>query len=177
MSNSHCIALPMSREEIYKITKETRTALRLENKMKFPVIDFFEKTLFNLIDNYNFIIKSEAEMGIKEGETFPEQKLITIREDVYINACNNEGRARMTIAHEIGHLFLHTNNNLSFARSDNNCYKRYLDPEWQAKVFAGELLIPKDLIIGLSPMDIMNNCGVSYEAAKLHHDIIKKINP
>jgi len=161
MSNSHCIALPMSREEIYKITKEMRTALRLENKMKFPVIDFFEKTLFNLIDNYNF----------------PEQKLITIREDVYINACNNEGRARMTIAHEIGHLFLHTNNNLSFARSDNNCYKRYLDPEWQAKVFAGELLIPKDLIIGLSPMDIMNNCGVSYEAAKLHHDIIKKINP
>ena len=49
-------------------------------------------------------------MGDKHGETFPDEHIIRIREDVYLGAVNGCGRDGMTIAHEVGHLFLHDNN-------------------------------------------------------------------
>lgn len=49
----------------------------------------------------------------------------------------------------------------------------YRDPEWQAKCFAGELLIPAHLMVGCSIEESVDKCGVSYDAAEIQY---RKIN-
>lgn len=113
-------------------------------------------------------IATMKEMGDKHGETFPTVPLIKIREDVYERACDGQARDRMTIAHEVGHLFLHGQEKISLARlSNNTAVPAYLDPEWQANAFAGELLAPYKYIKELSVSNIRDKYGVSITAASI----------
>ena len=107
-------------------------------------------------------------MGNKHGETYPSKNLIRIREDVYLNAINGSGRDRLTIAHEIGHLLLHDDDNIALCRLEpNEKLKAYEDPEWQANAFGGELLAPSYLIKGLTNAKVQEKCGVSEDAANV----------
>ena len=108
------------------------------------------------------------EMANKHGQTYPAKSKIVIREDVYERACDGHGRDRLTIAHEIGHLILHSTDKISLARVE----KEYevpicCDPEWQANAFAGELLAPFRFIKGLSISEIQRQYGVSEQAARV----------
>jgi Zn-dependent peptidase ImmA (M78 family) len=93
-------------------------------------------------------------------------RLIRIRESVYDDACSGNGRDRMTIAHEIGHLLLICEFGFALRR---NFSKRevmpYEDPEWHAKCLAGELLAPSLLIGGMTVDEVASVFGVSREAA------------
>ena len=80
----------------------------------------------------------------------------------------------MTIAHELGHYFTICFCGFKLERNfTNKKIKAYRDPEWQAKCFAGELLVPAHLMKGCSVGEIIEECGVSYDAAKIQY---KKIN-
>ena len=93
---------------------------------------------------------------------------------VYEGACNGNGRDSMTIAHEIGHYFTICFCGFKFERNfTNKQVKIYCDPEWQAKWFAGELLVPAHLMKGCSVEEIIEKCGVSYDAAEIQY---RKIN-
>ena len=71
---------------------------------------------------------------------------------------------RFTLCHEFGHWLLHQPENVSFARGD---IPKYRDPEWQANVFAAELMVPYDLTKGLTINQIVEECGVSYSCAEI----------
>ena len=71
---------------------------------------------------------------------------------------------RFTLCHEFGHWLLHQPENVSFARGD---IPKYSDPEWQANVFAAELMVPYDLTKGLTINQIVEECGVSYSCAEI----------
>ena len=90
-----------------------------------------------------------------------------IREDVYEGAARGNGRDRMTIMHEIAHLFLivifGVKLTRTFASSELPAYK---DPEWQAKALAGELMCPAHMIKEMMPEQIASKCGVSIDAAR-----------
>ena len=102
------------------------------------------------------------------GLTNPATKTIKIREDVYDRACEGHGRDRFTLAHELGHYLLHDDVTVGLARSgDGASVVTYCDPEWQANAFAGELLMPHDLIQNMSIGEIAAQCKVSYSAAEL----------
>ena len=111
-----------------------------------------------------------ADMKNNHGETLIGKNTIKIREDVYERAYAGYGRDRLTIAHEIGHLILHKPENISLTRADNVAIPAYLNPEWQANAFAGELLAPYDVIQGKSLMEISNTFGVTVDAAKIQRD-------
>ena len=70
-----------------------------------------------------------------------------------------------TIAHEIGHYFLHRNG-FSFARTERQV-PAYSDPEWQANTFASFLLMPRAQTSFMSIEDIEYKCGVSHQAAEI----------
>ena len=113
-------------------------------------------------------IVAPEDMPFKEGETIPGQNKIRIREDVYNAACDGNGRARFTVAHEIGHFLLHTPNSISLCRMEEDTKLRpFEDPEWQANTFASELLAPACLITGHTKTEIMGRCGLSEKAAKV----------
>jgi hypothetical protein len=70
--------------------------------------------------------------------------VIRVRGDV-----RNEGRYRFTIAHEMGHFELHAANESSICTSaDLDCWSAFgKEDEYQANVFAAELLMPESLFV------------------------------
>ena len=100
-------AAPISRNDIRRFIRHLKKKVGLENELYFPILSFVENILPILIPDFQFEVVPVAEMGNKHGETYPTKNLIRIREDVYLRAAAGEGRDRLTIAHEVGHLFMH----------------------------------------------------------------------
>ncbi|WDF02973.1 ImmA/IrrE family metallo-endopeptidase [Shouchella hunanensis] len=165
-------AQPISRKEIQTYVGEMREALNLENKEYFPILDFLELIIPQLFKDFDYEILEDSEMPREYGVTLIEDGKIFYRESVYVNALKGVGRDRFTIAHELGHYFLHRDGKVSLARSERKV-KAYEDPEWQANEFASELLAPLSLIKGLNADEISERFGVSKEMAKIQLSKIK----
>lgn len=161
------IAQPMSRKEIREFVYNLRKSLGVEDKPYFPIMSFLELLLPQLDEKFELQIASESEMGNAHGLSYPEQHIICLRSDVYDNACNGKGRDRFTVAHEVGHYFFHTPARIVLAKLEQGTsVPEYMNPERQADAFAGELLIPANLMKGVSPEIIAKQCGVSLAAAR-----------
>ncbi len=164
---SNLIVSPMSKLDIVKMVREIKAIIGADEDLFFPVTHFLEN-LLPLIDDkfqYEYVDKKEMPNGTYAFYN-PITNKMTIREDVYDRACKGVGRDRFTIAHEIGHYFLHADE-VVVARNENSIYKAYTDPEWQANKFAAELLIPSDLTRHMMIHDIVERCGVSLQAAMI----------
>lgn len=160
------IADPLSRNRLRKLAYKFRKLFGFENKLEFPIVQVIE-----LLSNkgiFNLEICSIDEMGTKYGETVPAENLIKLREDIYEKACNNDGFSRSTCSHELLHWLMHGEETVSFCRKEEDLKKRqaYEDPEWQTNCFAGELLVPKHLVKGMSIEEVMEKCNVTYSMAK-----------
>ena len=161
-------ARPISRKDIRNYVYKLKKLFGLENQRYFPILPFAENVLPHLFSDYQFEVVPAQEMGNKHGETFPSYKLIRIREDVYEGAARENGRDRFTVAHEVGHLLLHCENDISLCRLDpSSRLKTYEDPEWQANAFGGELLASSWLISGMSAAQVSQECAVSFSAAEI----------
>lgn len=165
--------------QLRKIANELRTILKIEQPY-FPIMEFLEFALPRLDPSFRLEVLDIEEMGSNHGLTYPDQNIICLREDIYEGAIAGNGRDRMTAAHELGHNMLHRNIPL-FARNmtDNGVIKTIEDSEWQAKCFAGELLVPvqDSRLHHLSENEIADLCGVSYDAAYVQKQRIQKIKP
>lgn len=158
---------PLSRCKIRTLANHIRRIIGCYETIDFPVLYFFEFIMPILRPGYDWEIVSQDELGDDHGKTLPMRNKILIREDVYDRAEAGEGRDRMTIIHECFHLLQHADQEVAFARTFNSSeLKPYESSEWQAKAFAGELLIPKHLCQGMTLSQIADTCGVSYEAAR-----------
>ena len=161
-------ASAISRKNIQSFIRYLKKMVHLENEMYFPVVQFLENILPILISDFQLEIVPQREMGNKHGETYPSRNLIRIREDVYLGAVAGCGRDRLTIAHEIGHLFLHEDDSIALCKlAPNEKLRPFEDPEWQANAFGGELLASTYLIKGMTAVDVSEKCGVSMDAARV----------
>lgn len=159
-------ACALSRKDIRILVHRLKCLVGLENKLYFPVVQFLENILPLLIPDFQIEYPTVSEMGNLHGETYPSKNLIRIREDIYLGAVSGKGRDRLTIAHEIGHLFLHEDDAIALCRLEpGQRLKPYEDPEWQANAFGGELLASSYLIKGMSEKEVQVRCGVSSAAA------------
>lgn len=155
----------MSRPEIRIIVNVFRKTLGIKVTDKVPILKVLEYLINDL--GYELDIVRDDELPYKYAEIYPSEKIIRIRESVYNNAYNGDARSRFTIAHEIGHLFLHENNRISFARTSSTKMKPYESPEWQANVFAAEFLVPVSNIKNLTPDEIATKYNVSKKVAQI----------
>ncbi len=158
---------PLSIYQIRKFCKRLKTLLNIPFDDYVEIVKIFEHTLTRV--GVEFEIATIDEMGTKHGETIPQENKVRIREDVYERACVGYGRDRLTIAHELGHLLLHSIDKIKFAR-DETAIPAYKDPEWQANAFAGELLAPYECIQGMTLEDISLKYGVTEKAAAVQRN-------
>ena len=165
-------AEPLYRKNIRLMALKFREIFGIENELYIDVVRFLEFVLLRI--GINFMIVENDEME-EEALTIPSEMLIKIREDVYEGAVSGVGRYRFTIMHEIGHIFLHTEDSICLARGKDNV-EVYRDPEWQADAFAGEFLVPSHLTKNMSPAEISIKCGVSLQAATYQKRKQKKIS-
>ena len=114
-------------------------------------------------------------MDDNHGITYPDEKLMLIREDIYERACAGQGRDRLTIAHEFSHLFLHTG--LGFAKKELVAnIPNYRNSEWQANCFVGELLISAEHVhLCENALQASELFGVSLEAAECQWRAFRRI--
>ena len=161
-------ALPTSKAAISDYARKLRRLCGYENKNTFPVMQFLELILPSLFPDLNLEIPEAEELPFKEGETLPGSNTIRIRKDIYLAACEGDGRARFTVAHEVGHFLLHTPDSIVLCRMEEGQRLRtFEDPEWQANFFAGELLAPVYLAKGMTKQQIMKEFQLSEAAAKV----------
>ncbi|TVY00630.1 ImmA/IrrE family metallo-endopeptidase [Cohnella terricola] len=165
---SSYVAQPLSRVKIRNLALEMRDALGVKDVKEFPVMQFLEHILPQVDPEFVYDVMPIHEMGGHYGLAIPQDHTILLREDVYENAVKGVPRDRFTVAHEIGHYFLHTPSRVAFARgNDLRKVPAYLNPEWQANTFAGELLAPPNVIKDLSLFEIMSHCKVSRKVAEI----------
>lgn len=162
---TECIAEPLGRKDIRRFAEMIRRIEGCNNTLYFDIVHFLENTLPKIDPSFSFTIKPVSEMGECHGLTYPNRNEIIIREDVYLRACEDEGRDRLTMAHELFHLLQHESSNISFARMGKNKIELFRNPEWQADAFGGELLVPHHLIAGMTVDEIADSCKVSKKAA------------
>lgn len=156
---------PMRLDEIRVKARAVRRAFGYDVDGYIDIVKVLESMQDKGID---VEIMPKYTMGNKHGQTFPMKNLIQIREDVYNHACDGCARDRMTIAHEIGHLILHSTDDISLARvPDGVSIPVYCDSEWQANAFAGELLAPHEHLKTLTVGQICEKYAVSASAAEI----------
>ena len=159
---------PLSRKSISSMTMYLRRFLKLENRLYFPIMGLLESLQEISKPFYLSVVPDKDLPKNLEAYTDVLKHVITIKQSVYDGACNGNGRARFTIAHEIGHYMLAQVFGVRFQRNlPKSPMRRCENPEWQADAFAGELLVPADLLRGMSADEIRRECGVSSEAARV----------
>lgn len=162
------IVSPRSMKDIRRTVKEIKRLLGIEGLLKGPVLFIFETILPTMFPDYKFLIvpKDELEKG-QYAYTSHFEKVVKIREDVYEEAYSGIPRALFTIAHELGHFFLHEGEGYAFNRIETTV-PAYMRAEWQANYFAAEFLMSSDLILGMSVEEISLKCNTSIESANIH---------
>lgn len=140
----------------------------------FPVTEYIEQILQVALPALDFAILDDEEMGGLEGATWPDRLQMRLSNTVYEGAAKGERRARFTVAHELGHLFLHRG--IPFARAvpTGVSLPRYECSEWQADEFAGALLMPFSLVKRCrTVLELMDLAEVSQQAAEVR---LSKLN-
>ena len=105
------------------------------------------------------------------GTTNTGKNVMLIRSDVYDKAVLGSARDRFTLCHELGHYLLHQPESISYARGTVPAYR---NPEWQANTFAAELMAPANMVKNMSIEEIMEECGMSRQAAAIQYNLIHK---
>lgn len=157
------IAPPLSKNKIELLTLEIRNKFRITG-CYFDIIRFMELVIPSFDNTFNYEYVDELPENAYAYYD-PTNNIIKVLKNVYEKACNGVGRDRFTIAHEIGHYFIHRNG-FSFART-NGSVPLYRDPEWQANTFASFLLVPKSQTMFMNIEEIANKCKVSHQAAEI----------
>ncbi|KPF85839.1 hypothetical protein IP70_10365 [alpha proteobacterium AAP38] len=174
MSGPSFIVPPLSWDDIGIRANRIRSLFKLDDAPYLPIMDILEQVLGRYLEGFEFLIGDRTEMDGAEGYTCPSGTFIMLDNDVYIEGCKGNGRARFTAAHELGHLVLHTN--IKLARiTEHTDVKAYRLTEPQANQFAAEILMPRRHIKRSdTESEIMDRFGVSYEAADNRLRYIRK---
>ena len=149
---------------IKNYANEARKILGYEFKEYINMASLMEIFIHN--DMLIILEDNDERVQQKYAYTHPDKGKIYVRDSVYNNAFDGDPRARFTIAHEIGHLIMHKEQEI-FARSTCNRHKIYEDSEWQADVFAASFLINQIFVTDdMNAQEIANKFGVSLAAAE-----------
>jgi Zn-dependent peptidase ImmA (M78 family) len=152
------------RVDIADLAEMVRAIFQLGDS-RVNMLSLLELALPDILEDYEFLIVPDADMPGAEGLTDLKEPIIRVPDSVYAALERNEGRARFTAAHELGHLLMHSNSHVHYARSDYT--DQSLDPEWQADTFAAEFLMPERVFRQMTYVEeAMSRFGVSYTAAR-----------
>ncbi len=180
MSGTQCRGVkvdPLSKVQISAVATKFRTSvLKFSADENIDIVDLIENILPTKL-GVNYDILEKEVLGPIEAAINPDKGELVIREDVYdaLHDPNHpmHGRARFTLAHELGHLVLHEGPALHRQTAMIN-HRIFEDSEWQADYFASEFLMPTAGCLELTAKQIKEHYGVSYTAARIKFEQLNK---
>lgn len=157
------IVQPRSKKEIERLAGQVREALGLSSDGRVSMLPILEHVLYEIFEDYDFRVCEDREMGKAEGLTNDREPVIYLSNSTYKALENAEPRARMTGAHEFGHLLMHCGMPHFHALSTG--YDPLYDPERQANIFAAAFLMPAEAFRRCRTVrEAMKRFGVSQDA-------------
>ncbi|MCK5019789.1 MAG: ImmA/IrrE family metallo-endopeptidase [Candidatus Peribacteraceae bacterium] len=126
-------------EKVEKIQKEANAVLNMQENMSDP----FKRVSAIAIKNGIEIL--EADLFDISGALRREGKVWKI----YVNKQDSKQRQLFTIAHELGHYFIHKDDQDEFVDGQfiaRNETQKYLEQELEANEFAGNLIMPEEAV-------------------------------
>lgn len=167
----------MSRLAVFNASRVVR-ALVPDSQAYLNVLHLAENILPKHLDEYIFSVVDDEELGYgQEGETTRGYPHIAIARSVYDGAYDGNARDRYTIAHELGHLILHSHLGLARAKrpAEGQKVRPFESAEWQAETFGGALLMPIDHFRGCrNDEEVQLMFGVSAKAAQAQRRAYQK---
>lgn len=166
---------PLSKMKIKEKARIVRDNLfKISPEKPIDLVKVLEHKLHQL--GVIFEVRETSEMPEDvEALTDPDDMTIILSSETYDALCDPASpkfyRARFTVAHEIGHLFLHEGIALARGRKD---HKHFEDSEWQADAFASELLMPTEKCKGLTAQEIQEKYLVGYQASQYKYNSFLK---
>jgi hypothetical protein len=158
------VVCPRSAREVEIMADRVRADLELSPGDRVSMTPLLEQVLYDLIDDYDFHVEDDHIMGKMEGLTDDVRPVIKLKNSVYHALQRGDARARMTAAHEFGHLLMHCG--MPTYRPFSTEYDPLRDPERQANIFAAAFLMPKKAFIECrTAKEVMRKFGVSLDAA------------
>lgn len=163
-------------KELQNIAMQLRSTSASLNQ-SIDIIRVAEYILPQQIKNFTLVVLEDDEWKIEGIEAITVSQsgniYLIIPEQTYRDARIGRGRARFTIAHEIGHVVLHSAESIQLARKQIDYYKgdKHYSPEWQADVFAAELLCPSSQLKNMRIMEIQQTYAVSRSLAETQKNI------
>src|ERR1700730_14773552 len=99
------IVSPRSQFEIHALALDWRRALDIEDQWVPELVSILEERLPRIVPGFELVVQDQAFFREAEGYTcFPR---IFVPNSVRESARSWDGRSRMTLAHEFGHLVIH----------------------------------------------------------------------
>jgi hypothetical protein len=162
-SKAQRIAKPLTRDEVEEAAWNARADLGLRPFERVPVAHVLDLVLPHLFENYQFRVADRGSLGNAEAITHPVDPIITFDEKVHRELEQDRPRARMTGAHELGHLLMHTGQTfMAFMTKPDP----RVDIERQADIFGAAFLMPECAFRQVKSIsEAMRRFGVSRDAA------------
>lgn len=138
---------PLKIIEIENYANNLRRELDISSDSPFPILDIIDKFYGNGLLTMQCL---EDDDPLLEKDTpakyNPADNFIYIKASVLEELENDEYRANFTLAHELFHYF--QCQVLGFEFEEVESCPDYVNAEWQANEFAGQLLVPTKYIVG-----------------------------
>ena len=142
MVNSQGSVLRRNENDIERLAMQVRVGLGVGPSDRIAMQPVLEFALDEMVDGAYFEVVADKELDGAEGRTDWAQPRICLSAGTYSRLGQSDPRARMTVAHELGHLLMHTRQPVFHYKTRTK--DRTLDPEWQADYFAAALLMPRN---------------------------------
>jgi Zn-dependent peptidase ImmA (M78 family) len=127
--------------------------------------------------NFTYERVPDGQLGEAEAQWDSKAKRLLIPENVFAAANRGEGRALMTVAHEVGHALLGHDGTLHRAPAGNRAERlspRIRAMEYQARRYAAAFLIPDiEAVRHMSAGEMSEHYGVSMSAAMVRKSELK----
>jgi Zn-dependent peptidase ImmA (M78 family) len=140
MVDRHGCVCRRTKKQIEDLAKAVRRELGVEPSSRISMLPILEFAIGDMVEDAYMDVANDSDMPGAEGQTDQHRPVITLSASCHAALRRGNARARMTAAHELGHLLMHTRQPVFFYRSQTRDRRR--DPEWQADIFAATLLMP-----------------------------------
>ena len=163
MNKPQRVAPPRSREQLEELAWQARGYFGLRPFERVPITKILEFIMYEHIPGYQFNVADAGALGGAEAVTSAAKPHITFDLRTYESLCRDHPRSRMTAAHELGHLLLHTGQTgLAFMRKPDP----QVDLERQADIFAAAFMMPECAFRKVKSIaEARSKFGVSRDAA------------
>jgi hypothetical protein len=167
----------LSNQQIRQFAKKLRAYYGVVDHVHIDVLDCMKRGTIWTVKGprrLNFLVRPDDEMGRSDATTISSKDVVTIavKESVRGAGFLGVGRARNTLAHELGHGVMHEGRQMH-RRSDVNVSPTWLQPfesaEHQARVFAPAFLINDAVASTLeSAEEVSLTFGISIESTSIY---------